>query len=125
VKSFAKMMIDDHSKMKKEKAELAKKLKLTPQPPANDPVPAAMTNEMSALNAAPTPVAFDSIYIADAVADHKNDLKEVKDLQTKVSSPELKDALKKAEPVVQKHLDHAKMIEAKLAKHTAAMKPGR
>ena len=121
VKAFAKMMVADHSKMKAEKADLAKKLNVTPQPPANDKEPAALTSEMSALNAASTPRAFDSIYMTDAVADHMKDLADVKELQTKASSPELRDAIKKAEPVVVKHLDHAKAIEAKLTKENMAM----
>lgn len=123
VKDFARMMIADHGRMKKEKAGLAKKLNITPQPPANDSGPAHLTAEMSALNAAPTPRAFDSIYIDQAVADHTQVLATVKDFETKATAPELKDALIKAEAVVQKHLDHAKALQAgrakMMAKHNA------
>ncbi|MFI5201996.1 MAG: DUF4142 domain-containing protein [Candidatus Kapaibacterium sp.] len=116
VKGFANMMITDHSKMWKDKKDLAKKLKITPQLPANDQEPARLATEMSAFNAAPTPMAFDSIYIDDAVADHTQVLAIVKDFETKATAPELKDALAKAEPVVQKHLDHAKIIQKDLSK---------
>jgi len=116
VKGFAKMMIADHGKMKKDKEALAKKLNITPQPPANDPEPAHLTGEMGALNDAPTPIAFDSTYIDDAVADHTHVLAAVKDFETKATAPELKNALTKAEPTVQKHLDRAKAIQAGRAK---------
>jgi len=116
VKSFAKMMIAEHNKMKADKATLAKKMNMTPAPPANDPMPAAMTQSMSDLNSASTPQAMDSVYISQAVADHEKDLQEVRDLQITVQAPELKEALKKAEPVIQKHLDHAKMVQEKLSK---------
>jgi len=121
VKSFAKMMITDHSKMKAEKDDLAKKLNITPQPPPNDNAPSELNSEMSALNSAPNSHALDSIYITNAVADHTKDLADVKELQTKAQAPELRDAIKNAEPVVAKHLDHAKMIETKLSKESMAM----
>jgi putative membrane protein len=116
VKSFASMMIADHTKMKKEKAELAKKMNVTPAPPANDPVPNDMTQEMGALNSASTPQQLDSIYVSQAVDDHTKDLSEVESLQSTVQSPDLKDALKKAAPVIKKHLDHAKMLQDKMKK---------
>ena len=116
VKSFANLMVTDHSRMKKEKADLAKKLNITPQPPANDNEPAALTAELSLLNAAATPHDMDSIYISDAVMDHEKDSSDLKYLETKATAPELKDAITKAEPVVQKHLDRANAVQAKLSK---------
>jgi len=116
VKGFANMMISDHSKMWNAKKDLAKKLKITPQLPADDKEPAHLADEMNSFNAAPTPMAFDTVYIDDAVADHTQVLAIVKDFETKATAPELKGALKNAEPVVQKHLDHAKMIQRDLSK---------
>lgn len=116
VKDFAKMMITDHGKMEKDKEELAKKLNITPQPPANDAEPAHLTAEMSALNAASTPMAFDSTYIGQAVADHTDVLATVKNFEGKAQAPELKEALTKAEPVVQKHLDMATALQSGRAK---------
>jgi putative membrane protein len=116
VRSFANMMVTDHSRMKKEKADLATKLNITPQPPANDNEPAALTAELSALGAAATPYDMDSIYISDAVMDHEKDSSDLIDLETKATAPELKDAITKAQPVVNKHLDHAEAVQAKLSK---------
>jgi putative membrane protein len=123
VKSFASMMISDHTKMMKEKQQLASKLNITPAPPANDNVPSTMQSEMSSLQSAPNSQAMDSMYVATAVQDHQNDLNEVKQLQNQAQNQELKDALKKAEPVIQKHLDHAKMMQDKMS-NMASMKQG-
>ena len=121
VKAFAQMMITDHAKMKNEKAQLAKKLNITPQPPSNDQEPQALSSELSALNSASSPQAMDSIYVIDAVQDHTNDLSEAKQLQSEAQSPDLKNAIGSALPVIQKHLDHAKMIEQKLGQSSMAM----
>jgi putative membrane protein len=114
VKGFANMMIVDHTKMMKDKQALATKLNITPAPPANDNLPAQTQSEMSALQNASDSRAMDSLYVATAVQDHQNDLSEVQQLETKAQNSDLKDALKKAEPVIQKHLDHAKMINDKM-----------
>ncbi|MDP4200579.1 MAG: DUF4142 domain-containing protein [Bacteroidota bacterium] len=114
VRSFANMMVVDHSKMWKEKKELAKKLNVKPLPPANDNGSSMMASEMDALRNAPNAHAMDSLYIADAIQDHKEDLKDVKELQTTAHHAELRDAIKGAEPVVMKHLEHPRAIESKL-----------
>ena len=119
VKSFANMMVTDHSRMKKEKADLAIKLNITPQPPANDNEPASLTAQLSALNGTASPHKMDSIYMTNSVADHEKDANDLKDLEMKATAPELKDAIKKAEPVVQKHLDRAKAVQEKLATGTS------
>jgi putative membrane protein len=124
VKSFANMMVTDHSRMRKDKDELAKKLNITPQPPAGDQEPSSMTAELSALNGAASPRDMDSIYINDAVADHQKDSSDLVDLKSKATAPELKDAITKAQPVVNKHLDHATMIQSKMMNMSGNMAEG-
>jgi putative membrane protein len=124
VKSFANMMVTDHSRMRKEKDDLAKKLNITPQPPAGDQEPSSMTSELSALNGAASPRDMDSIYINDAVADHQKDSSDLVDLKSKATAPDLKDAITKAQPVVNKHLDHASMIQAKMMNMSGNMAEG-
>lgn len=126
VKSFASMMIADHSRMMREKQQLASKLNITPAPPANDNVPGTLQSEMNSLQSAPNAQAMDSLYVAAAVQDHEQDLNEVKSLETTAQSAELKEALKKAEPIVAKHLDHAKMMQDKMMNGgMASMKHGK
>jgi putative membrane protein len=118
VKGFAAMMITDHGKLMKDGEALAKKLNITPQPPANDPKPGTLTQLMSELNGASNPRAFDSLYMTNAVSDHEHDVQELKELQEKAQNADLKAAIGKAIPVVQKHLDKAKSIHSKLMSAT-------
>ena len=120
VKSYANMLISDHSKGKKEMESLAKKIQVTPAPPANDPNPSELTERLSALNSAPSPQAMDSIFIMQAVQDHENDIAQTQQLESTVQSPQLKAALQKDIPVLQKHLDHAKMLEQKMSSGSMA-----
>jgi len=113
-KSFASMMIADHTKLKNAGAALAKKLGITPTPPAGDNTPSELAtryNTMSGLKGAD----LDKAYIDDAVDDHQKDLSSLKDWQAAANAPELKKAIADALPVVQKHLDHAKSIQQKLS----------
>ena len=121
VKTFAKMMIDDHTRLLKGDNDLAKKLNVAPTPPANDLNASHLTAEMSSLNSAPDPNSFDTIYVDNAVNDHTNVLAAVKGFEAEATSPQLKDALKNAEPVVQQHLDRAKAIQKDLSKQAMAM----
>ena len=50
VKAFAKMMMGEHHALRVQGLALAKKLKVTPEAPANDPVKTAGSSEMSALS---------------------------------------------------------------------------
>jgi putative membrane protein len=71
VKAFAKLMMGEHHALRVQGQQLAKKLNLTPQPPANDPVKTAASAEMAALKAAPKGRQFDRTYIEQEVAIHK------------------------------------------------------
>ncbi len=115
VKGFADMMIHDHSRLLKGDDDLAMKLKLTPAPPANDSIPEHVTAMISSLNAA-SPESFNTMYIDGAVMGHTNALAAVKGFETTATAPELKDALKSAEPIIAHHLARAKAIQAELNK---------
>jgi putative membrane protein len=71
VKSFAKMMMGEHHALRVQGQALAKKLKVTPEPPTDDPVKTAGTSEMDSLRAAGKGAAFDKVYIDQEVAIHK------------------------------------------------------
>lgn len=120
VKAFAAMMVADHSKLKKDGEALAKKINIAPQPPANDPVPGELTSTMSMINGATDAHALDSQYIAHAVDDHQKDLTTLQDWKNQAQNADLKAAIDKATPVVQKHLDRSKAIQDKMSKMPAA-----
>ena len=115
VKSFAKLMMSEHHALRLQGQQLAKKLNVTPEPPADDPVAAMAQQEMSILESTPKGAEFDRAYIDQEVTAHKA----VKDLRDRAESDaqneELKDLIGKAQPVIQKHLDQAEEIQGKLS----------
>jgi putative membrane protein len=49
VKAFARLMMGEHHALRAQGQQLAQRLNVTPQPPADDPVQAAAESEMAAL----------------------------------------------------------------------------
>jgi putative membrane protein len=118
VKQFAKLMMSEHHELRQAGQELAKKVNLTPEPPANDPLAPLAQQEMSALESTPKGPQFDRAYIDQEVAVHKA----VKDLlgqaKNAAQNDQLKNLISKAEPVIQKHLDQAEALQKKLGTTT-------
>lgn len=114
VKGFVQEMIKDHSKMKTDAEALAKKLNLTPQPPANDTHPSELTQWMSTLGSTEDTHALDSVYMNHMVEDHSKDIQDVTDMQSKAQSADLKAAIDKAMPTLKKHLADAQAVVKKL-----------
>jgi putative membrane protein len=71
VKTFAREMMKDHHRLRASGEKLAKQLKITPAPPANDPLAAAAQDETSALESAPKGAEFDRTYIEKEVSAHQ------------------------------------------------------
>jgi putative membrane protein len=119
VKAFAKLMMGEHHSLRMQGQQLAKKLNVTPQPPANDPVKAAAEGEMAALKAAPKGAAFDRTYIEQEVAMHKAVLDLAEKSHDAAQNEELKRLIEQAKPVIEKHRDRAEEIQKKLGKPSA------
>jgi putative membrane protein len=115
VKQFAKLMMGEHHALRVQGQQLAKKLGVTPEAPANDPVAPMAQQEMSSLQSTPKGAEFDRAYINQEVTVHKA----VKDLlgtaKGDAQNEELKALIGKAQPVIQKHLDKAESIQKKLS----------
>ena len=118
VKAFAKMMMGEHHALRVQGLALAKKLKLTPEAPADDPVKAAGSAEMSALESAGSGAAFDKAYIDQEVTIHQAVLDLAQKGHDETQNAELKALIEKAKPVIQKHLDRAQAIQQQLGKAT-------
>jgi putative membrane protein len=114
VKQFAKLMMSEHHALRKQGADLAKQLKVTPEPPANDPVTPLAEKETQALQSAPKGAEFDRTYIDQEVAAHEAVLDLAKQAHDQADNAQLKALIEKAEPVIQKHLDQAKQLQQKL-----------
>ena len=118
VKAFAKLMMGEHHALRVQGEALAKKLKITPEPPTNDPVQTAGSSEMSALQSAGTGAAFDKAYIDQEVTIHKAVLDLADKAHGDTQTAELKSLIEKAKPTIQKHLDRAEALQKKLEKTT-------
>jgi putative membrane protein len=118
VKAFAKMMMGEHHALRVQGLALAKKLKLTPEAPADDPVKAAGSAEMAALQSAGSGAAFDKAYIDQEVTIHKAVLDLAQKGHDESQNAELKALIEKAKPVIQKHLDRAEALQQQLGKAT-------
>ena len=114
VKNFGKLMAGEHHMLRQEGLQLAKKLNVTPQAPAGDQSEAQAKTEMDSLNAMPKGKAWDKAYIDYEVDYHQQVLQTATKALDAAQNQELKDLIKKAAPVLQKHLDRAKAIQQKL-----------
>jgi putative membrane protein len=114
VKQFAKMMMADHHKLRKQGADLAKKLGVTPEPPANDPVTALEKQETEALKAAPKGIEFDRTYIQQEIAAHQAVLDLADQAHGSADNAELKALIEKARPLIENHLKQAQDLEKEL-----------
>jgi putative membrane protein len=119
VKAFAKLMMGEHHALRAAGQQLAQRLNLTPQPPAEDPLKPAAESEMTALKAAPKGPQFDRTYIEQEVGIHKAVLDVAEKGHDAAQNEELKKLIEQAKPVIQKHLDRAEEIQKKLGKPTA------
>ena len=107
VKSFAKMMIDDHNDALN---KLQKVLKDDNVSRSTNSKPADEASNMSMLqNTAGDD--FDRDYMNMMVQDHQKDLDELRNADATVQNPDLKTYIEDLIPVVQKHLDKAQNIQ--------------
>ena len=114
VKNFGRLMVGEHHALRQQGQQLAKKLNVTPQPPPNDQSEAQAKAEMDSLNAMPQGKAWDKAYIDYEVNYHQQLMQTATKALDAAQNQELKDLIKKAAPVIQKHLDRAKQIQQKL-----------
>ena len=118
VKDFAKLMMGEHHALREQGQQLAKRLKVTPELPANDPVTPLAKNETSALESTPKGPEFDRVYIEQEIAAHKAVLDLAENAHGQAQNEQLKALIEKAKPVIQKHLDQAEKIKGELGEAT-------
>lgn len=108
VKSFGRDMMRDHHALRKAGQDLAKKLNVTPAPPANDNSAAAASAWHDSLTTMPPGAAWDKAYIDHEVTYHQAVLNTAQTALGAAQNAELKALIEKAAPNIQAHLDHAK-----------------
>ena len=114
VKAFATMMMKDHHELRVSGEELAKKLGLTPKPPEKDPIAGYAASESAAIQKAKKGEDFDKTYIDNEVSVHQAVLDAANMARVSASTPEVKDLIQKAIPVIRTHLEQAQAIQKRL-----------
>jgi putative membrane protein len=109
VKKFAQMMIADHTKANKELKAIAAKQKIT-LPTEIGRRNKSTIDELNRLSGAD----FDREYVQAMVDDHETDVQFFEDQSQDDSDPQAKAFAAKTLPVLRKHLEAIKAIEAKL-----------
>ena len=119
VKAFARLMMSEHHALRQQGRQLATRLKVTPEPPANNPLAPLVESEMTALKATEKGAEFDRVYIEQEIAAHKAVLDLMDDAEGQAQNEQLKALIEQAKPVIQKHLDQAEKIQENLGKATS------
>jgi len=114
VREFGKRMMRDHHALRKQGQDLAKKLNVTPEAPANDDSKASYDKTMSMLNGAAKGKDFDKAYIDNEVTYHQAVLQTATTAMGAAQNAELKNLIQKAAPAIQAHLDLAQSIQGKM-----------
>jgi putative membrane protein len=114
VKSFGRDMMRDHHALRKMGQDLAKKLNVTPEPPANDSSEARDKAWLDSLQSMPKGAAWDKAYIDHEVMAHQEVLSTLHTAQNAAQNAELKDLITKAIPTIESHLKKAQDIQSKL-----------
>lgn len=117
VKSFAALMVTDHSGVNKSAAELAGQLKLTPDPnPTSQSLQKGGDENLAALKSLKG-AAFDKAYVGHEVSYHEQVLEALdKVLIPSAKNESLKALLVKVRPAFVAHLEHARHLQAQLGK---------
>ena len=111
VRDYGRQMMRDHHTLRVEGQSLAKRLNVTPAPPAGDTLPAHAQKISDLLATTAKGKDFDKAYIDHEVEMHKAVLDIATRAMNAAQSTELKNMIQKAAPVIQGHLDKAQSIQ--------------
>lgn len=117
VRQFAESMISSHTAVNELAAALASRLQLTPEENGTSRelavAAAAKRTELSGLSGA----AFDRAYIANEIAFHELVLSAIDStLLPHARNAELKELIESVRPAIAGHLEHAKLVQARLVR---------
>ena len=114
LRDFGKRMTRDHHTLRAQGEVLAKKLKITPTPPADDNQVADAQKTMDNLNSTAKGKDFDKAYMDGEVEGHKKVLELATKAFAQAQSTELKNLIQKATPTIKGHLDLAESVQKNL-----------
>ncbi|MEO7218069.1 MAG: DUF4142 domain-containing protein [Gemmatimonadaceae bacterium] len=111
-KDFAKLMMGEHHALRVQGANIFKAQNITLELPNPDPFKAAVEGETTALSSMTKGAAYDSTYIAQEIGIHEAVIGWAGTVTPQNAA--LQGYLKAAGPALQKHLDKAKAVMAKM-----------
>jgi putative membrane protein len=111
VRDYGRRMVRDHHQLRAQGEALAKRLKIIPAVPADDPVASAAQKHMDNINSTAKGKDFDKAYIDGEVEIHKAVLEIATAAAKQTQNTELKNLIQKAAPVIQGHLDLAQSVQ--------------
>jgi putative membrane protein len=114
VKAFARLMMSEHHALRAAGQALAKQLGVEPKAPERDPLAPYVANEMKTLQSTAKGAEFDRTYIDNEVSVHQAVLDLANQARVITQTPQLKELIEKAIPVIRKHLDQATALQKKL-----------
>jgi len=115
VKAFARLMMSEHHALRAAGQALAKQLGVEPKAPERDPLAPYVANEMKTLQSTAKGAEFDRTYIDNEVSVHQAVLDLANQARVTTQTPQLKELIEKATPVIRKHLDQATAIQKRLS----------
>jgi putative membrane protein len=119
VKAFGQLMITDHTGVNKSAVDLVTRLKVTPEDNATSQSLKSGGDQNLANLKGLKGTAFDKAYVDHEVAYHQQVIDAVdKTLIPSAQNAELKALLVKVRPAFVAHLEHAKTLQAELARKT-------
>ena len=115
VRDFGAMLIRDHTNVRQQGRDLAKKLGVTPTPPADDAGAKAHAEAMKMLQTKKG-AAFDHAFLQHEVAFHKSVIDAVTStLLPAIKNAEVKDLVVKVAPAFQAHMMAAQSLDDRLS----------
>ena len=114
VKSFAQLLIDDHSKGEKEVEAVVKKVLITPQPAADDTTSQETAHTLAHLGTLKGHD-LDTAFVAHEIQDHQTDIADAHKAVAAAKNAQVKRLVEKSLPELQKHLDRAQALDKKLS----------
>lgn len=114
VKAYGKMIAGEHHSLRQQGQALATKLNVTPALPADFAGEKFHGDAMGHLTSMAKGAEWDKMFIDHEVLNHEQLKATAQAALAAAQNAELKSLIEKAMPAVQKHLDQAKAIQAKL-----------
>lgn len=110
VKSYASLLVADHSRGLKEAQSVATKAAITPAAPAGDTTAQATDHVITRLKGLAKGAAFDSAFVNHEVEDHQQDIQDAQAMSGAAKDAKVKALVEKSLPELKKHLAAAQKL---------------